>query len=166
MHRPHKDPSKKNSENLELEHQKEQIEAQREWEQEMWEANERAEAEKATQQKQQKAEDQHKAQESLQKEDSWFLLGATNERWIPPERRLRPMSDYRQAERTHPSPYEWDAQPLHNLKTKRHFHAAPAPLQPAEAGPEQQPSLQTTAPTGPAGTTAAVKEYPWTWHAN
>lgn len=45
-----------------------QVEAQREWEQEMWEANERAEAEKALQQKQQKAEDQQKAQESLLKE--------------------------------------------------------------------------------------------------
>lgn len=49
-------------------------------------------------------------------QDSWFMLGATNERWIPPERRLRPMSNYRQEERTHPIPYEWDAQPLHYLK--------------------------------------------------
>lgn len=45
-----------------------QVLAQREWEQEMWEANERAEAEKAMHQKQQKADDQQKAQESLRKE--------------------------------------------------------------------------------------------------
>lgn len=51
-----------------------QVEAQKEWEQEMWEANEREEADKARRQKQQKAEDQHKAQESLQKEVCSDLL--------------------------------------------------------------------------------------------
>ena len=44
-------------------------------------------------------------------QENWFNYGAASEKWIPPERRLHPRSDYREMEGKRDVPFHWNPTP-------------------------------------------------------
>ena len=41
-------------------------------------------------------------------QENWFNYGAASEKWIPPERRVHPISEYREMEGKRDVPFHWN----------------------------------------------------------
>ncbi|KAK9805637.1 hypothetical protein WJX72_009505 [[Myrmecia] bisecta] len=111
---------------------------------------------RAHQQWQQEQQDRQQAARQTSTEETFWNYGAASEKWIPPERRVKPASQYSHAAHSRASPYEWGAQPPAH---------APAPQATVPAW-QQQAQQQPAKPggQGSAQQSLPAREFPWTWH--
>ncbi|DBB07001.1 hypothetical protein WJX77_001819 [Trebouxia sp. C0004] len=115
-----------------------------------------------------------------QTEENWFNYGAASEKWIPPERRVHPISEYREMEGKRDVPFHWNPaqNPVRPITEYRAYESgresptqwAAEPLQPHRRPLSPSPNPITQGPVmraAPADSCKPppAKEYPWTWHA-
>ncbi|DBA70094.1 hypothetical protein WJX79_005236 [Trebouxia sp. C0005] len=115
-----------------------------------------------------------------QTEENWFNYGAASEKWIPPERRVHPISDYREMEGKRDVPFHWNpaqipARPITEYRAYESGRESPTqwdaePLQPHKRPHSPSPNPITQGPVVQAAPAISckpppAKEYPWTWHA-
>ncbi|KAL3151103.1 hypothetical protein ABBQ38_012970 [Trebouxia sp. C0009 RCD-2024] len=114
-----------------------------------------------------------------QTEENWFNYGAASEKWIPPERRLHPRSEYREMEGKRDAPFHWNptpnpARPMTEYRAYEQGRESPTnwdaePLPPHRRPRSPSPNPITQGPVRYAAPAVSckpqpAKEYPWTWH--